>query len=238
MTSTATRDRRSIFATESRSATRTQPTIVEEDEDIDQIVSAQRRQMERKMDEARESAKRSLQMLDNSLATGVDTMVELDRQGEQLRRASHRLDAMDGHMKESDRLLRGMGSWMGALYNKIVAPGPAYPTTTSSSSSTTRQIEPRAGASAATRPRPTSAPPTSTASVSSLLVDPEAKRFWEETDSHLDQMDERIERLRRLGLDMGGELEKQTREIEELDTKVQQTTEGLMERTLKIFRLT
>ena len=74
--------------------------------------------------------------------------------------------------------------------------------------------------------------------MSSLLVDPEAKRFWEETDSHLDQMDERIERLRRLGLDMGGELEKQTREIEELDTKVQQTTEGLMERTLKIFRLT
>merc|ERR1711941_251389 len=113
-------------------------------------------------------------------------------------------------MKESDRLLRGMGSWMGALYNKIVAPGPAYPTTSSSSSSTTRQIEPREGASAATRPRPTSAPPTSTASVSSLFVDPEAKRFWEETDSHLDQMDERIERLRRLGLDMGGELEKQT----------------------------
>ncbi|ELR25325.1 uncharacterized protein ACA1_291030 [Acanthamoeba castellanii str. Neff] len=130
-------------------------------------------------------------------------------------------------MKESDRLLRGMGSWMGALYNKIVAPGPAYPTT-SSSSSTTRQIEPRAGASAATRPP----------SVSSLFVDPEAKRFWEETDSHLDQMDERIERLRQLGMDMGGELEKQTREIEELDTKVQQTTEGLMERTLKIFRLT
>jgi prefoldin subunit 5 len=204
-----------------------------DDDDIDQMVMAQRARMDQKMEDARESAKRSLQMLDNSLATGVDTIVELDRQGEQLRRASRRLDSMEGHMKESDRLLRGMGSWFGALYNKIAAPGPAYATGTTSTASSSTAIEPLA---VTTRPRPSSTPPSS--SVSSLLVDPEAKRFWEESDAHLDQMDERIERLHALARDMGNEVEKQTHEIEALDTKVQQTTEGLMERTLKIFRLT
>jgi hypothetical protein len=172
-------------------------------------------------------------MLDNSMATGVDTMVELDRQGEQLRRASHRLDAMEGHMKESDYLLRGMGSWFGAFYNKLAGPSTAYASASSTSAATSRPIEPHSAA----RTRPTSAPPASAASVSSLFVDPEAKKFWAETDTHLDQMEEKIERLRQLGVDMGGELEKQTREIEALDTKVQQTSEGLVERTLKIFRL-
>lgn len=202
------------------------------------------------MEEARASAQRSLQMLDGTLTTGVETLVEVDRQGEQLRRARRRLDEIDDHMKESDHLLRGMGSWLGALYNKVAAPAPAPSARSSSTSTSTSTIPSSSSSSSASSSSywglpsffyGSSAAETKQAetktTVPSLLKDPEAKRFWEETDEQLDQMEERIERLHALAVDMGGEFEKQQGEIEELDRKVQQTNESLRERTLKIFRL-
>lgn len=225
--------RASLFAPTSVSADTGRGAEVDID-DIDRSVQTQRARLTTdepgaRMAEARASAQRSLQLLDNSFAVGVETLAELDRQGDQLRHAKRRLDEVDDHMRESDRLLRGMGSWLGALYNKL-----APDSSSSSSSSMTTSWgwlpswqAPSTSVETAQGP----APP-------SLLVDGEAKRFWTETDAYLDQMNERVERLHALGTDMAGQLEKQAHEIEELDVQVRSTTEAIRNRTLKIFRLT
>ncbi len=66
----------------------------------------------RRMNESKASLQRSIAKADQSIQVGGSTMEELARQGEQLKRINDKLDVVSEHMQRSQRLIKGMSSWV------------------------------------------------------------------------------------------------------------------------------
>lgn len=91
----------------------------EECEDFDPNKDYYAQKLQKKESNMLQSTERSLRLLEQSEQVGNAAAVELDRQGEVLRRTEKRVDKMEQDLKQSDRHLRSIKSMWGAFMNKF-----------------------------------------------------------------------------------------------------------------------
>lgn len=273
-----TREKRSsLFGTASTSYTSpfasssSNSTMVEDDGGETVYSDRIRKQIEerdRLIQSARQSSIRSLQMTEQSIETGIETMVQLDRQGEQIRNASDRLDSLEGTLALGERYMKSIGSWTGMITNawtkdrssqqlaaarestsrvrareheaveREYATKRNNQTQNDNSSYWTKMtsvLSPPSWWGAPSEQEKASSSPSSR--LKDLVVDPEAKAFFEESDRHLDQLSSRLDTLQALAMDMGQELDVQNRELSRLEQKVEKNTARLFKdtRTIKSY---
>jgi len=113
----------------------------DEDADYDPTKNYMQQKLERKNDSMLQSTERSLRMLQESEQLGVATAVELDRQGEVLRRTEKRVDKINEDLKQSDRHLRSIRSMWGAFVNKFSKEPP--PSTLSTENGDSQVVKPK-----------------------------------------------------------------------------------------------
>ncbi|KAL6079625.1 autophagosome membrane docking [Balamuthia mandrillaris] len=203
-----------------------------------------------KQDACLASSKRSLRMLEESLAVGAETLVELDRQGEQIRRCNDRMEEIHDNLNTSDRLIRGIGSWFGAFVNSVTSP-PAksssgarssqksrHPSTTPSSSKHQKQQQLKEPTTTKQSGRRRSTSRGGREEVQEDSDQHSFDRFMEETDRDLDEMEEKLQGLQRLAMTMSDELQDQDGQLDKLSGNVERANERIRKNTLKVWKLT
>ena len=196
-------------------------------------MSAQER-MDRLEQDAVESSRRSVRVLDETLRVGVDTVVELDRQGEQLNRVDRRLDDIDADLVQSKRHLRQIRSVFGGIVNWFSNDKPVLTATPDSTRGTgqaiddSRRLREEVDARRAERSSSRSAGPRSSASGRQMTAQTAYSR---EVDANVEQMSAGLSRLTDLALDMNEELARQNHQIagmtgrvSKLDSEVENLT--------------
>jgi len=88
-------------------------------EDFDPNKDYYAQKLQKKETNILQSTERSLRLLEESERVGNAAAVELDRQGEVLRRSEQRVDKIEQDLKQSDRHLRSIKSIWGAFMNKF-----------------------------------------------------------------------------------------------------------------------
>lgn len=194
------------------------------------ILEAERRR--KSMNDTRDTAKRSLQTLANCEETGIETLIELDRQGEQLQRIRDKTGRIDQHLDASDRLLRGMSSIPGAIYNYFTTDNSYRPKSAPIRAPSAHEEEEKKAAEAGwfsfwggekkEEPKPTNTPTNY-----SMFKDEEVRSFFQETDKYVDEMGSRVDLLTEMAKDMGKELDHHKEVLDDLDFKVGKETERL-----------
>jgi len=183
--------------------------------------------MERKNNNMLQSTERSLRMLEESEQLGVATAVELDRQGEVLRRTETRVDKMQEDLKQSDRHLRSIKSLWGAFMNKFSKEPPPSsvsedvgmnngdmlkPKSTNPFEDDSGSSSPISGGNSFRRER---------AMTSSNRRTPTSVE--DQIDDNLDLMGNQLAKLKGLGRDLHGELVAQDSILDRLNQKTART---------------
>lgn len=169
-----------------------------------------------------ESTRNSVRVLDETLRIGVDTAVELDRQGEQLNRVDRRLDDIDANLVQSNKHLRQVKSVFGGIVNWFSSDKPILTPTPGSGSSEQveesrrlrQQVERRRAEESAERRAGGSA-----RAAGRQLTAQSAQT--QEIDANLDVLSAGLSRLTELSLDMNEELAKQNDQIGKMSGRVE-----------------
>jgi len=90
-----------------------------------------------KLNNNRESTKRILQKAEETRQVGTSTLVELNNQGEQIKRVNRQMDDVHQNLDTSERLIRGMESIVGAMGNMFRSKKSADKNTSASNNNST-----------------------------------------------------------------------------------------------------
>ena len=154
------------------------------------------------------------QQVNESLSTAVDTSRELHRQQESLDRSNRMLDHMDEDLTQSKRAMRIISSPFGGIINYFARDGKKKDKTTSTSSSSTHKTQDVKKAGSSSR-QPNSwqeQPSTSTQQYESsgnAVV-----------DDNLEEVERCLAQMKRVGLEIGNQLDHSIATIDEMNTKV------------------
>ncbi|XP_028994016.1 synaptosomal-associated protein 23-like isoform X2 [Betta splendens] len=178
-------------------------------------------------DESLESTRRMLQMAEESRQTGVNTMVMLDQQGEQLDRVEQGMDQINQDMKQAEKHLTDLSKCCGlctcpcdrvtsiendSRYKRTWGTGESEGDSERGPKVVSKQ--PSAVHNGQAGPSNTSAAPSG----------PYIKRITndareDEMDENLDAVGSIIGNLRSLAVDMGNEIDKQNKQIDRITDK-------------------
>lgn len=173
--------------------------------------------------EGRESAKHSLQLLDNCEKQGTDALNELHKQREQITRISNKMDDIDNHINAAERLLRGISSIGGTIFNKLTVDN-SYKPHQNPSLNTPNSYKQHQHI---LKVDPSKVNSSKQIKISDLFEDKETKDYFDETDAYLDQMGDKLELLKEMGINIGHEIKGQTDILDELQGKVEKDTQRL-----------
>lgn len=187
-------------------------------------------------DESLESTRRMLTLCDESQEAGLKTLVELDKQGEQLDRIEEDMDKINADMKEAEKNLTGMEKCCGICVcpcQNPIAQGKEFKEDASTwkasedgkvvNSQPARVMDDRNGAG-----------PTS-GYIAKITHDDREN----EMEDNMGQVSTMIGNLRNMAIDMGSEIESQNRQIERINQKGSSNVvriEGAQERAAKLIK--
>eukprot|EP00164_Ancoracysta_twista_P001851 GFYU01002432.1.p1 GENE.GFYU01002432.1~~GFYU01002432.1.p1 ORF type:complete len:275 (-),score=44.09 GFYU01002432.1:106-849(-) len=194
------------------------------------------------MAESNASIQRSMRLANDAEQTGAATMVQLHSQTEQIKRVGDDLDAIDENLKTSDRLIRGIESIGGSMMNwfskgKRTKSDPTIQPTMPGSSGSQGPIggvQPTASGAHA-GPSGSNQEPEFTTKVygqNATLND-----YIQEQDKQLDQLSGMLGNLKNMGVAMGGELDKQSQMIDQVDAKVDHVGDKLKGQNRRINKM-
>ncbi|XP_047466566.1 synaptosomal-associated protein 23-like isoform X2 [Mugil cephalus] len=178
-------------------------------------------------DESLESTRRMLQMAEESKQTGVNTMVMLDQQGEQLRRVEEGMDQINQDMKQAEKNLTDLSKCCGLC----VCPCDRVSSIEHDSRyKNTWGIGGGEGEGGANGSKVVSSQPPGVRNGQSAQVDTSAqsgqyvKRIT--NDAREDEMEDNLQavgsiigNLRSMALDMGNEIDSQNKQIDRITDK-------------------
>ncbi|XP_020777274.1 synaptosomal-associated protein 23-like isoform X1 [Boleophthalmus pectinirostris] len=178
-------------------------------------------------DESLESTRRMLQLAEESKQTGVNTMVMLDQQGEQLRRAEEGMDQINQDMRTAEKNLTDLSKCCGLCVcpcNRVssIEHDSRYKKTWGISDG-----EGESNSSGVVSRQPSGVRNGQAAQVNaSQPSGPYIKRIT--NDAREDEMEENLEavggiigNLRNMALDMGSEIDKQNKQIDRVTEKAE-----------------
>uniref|UniRef100_A0A8C6TLA1 Synaptosome associated protein 23.1 n=1 Tax=Neogobius melanostomus TaxID=47308 RepID=A0A8C6TLA1_9GOBI len=214
-------------------------------------------------DESLESTRRMLQLAEESKQTGVNTMVMLDQQGEQLRRAEEGMDQINQDMKMAEKNLTDLSKCWGCACAPVTgcrvlsttlgtsAPGASTMERTTATAPRWCRDNPLASATGrrdrSTWPLPR--PPDHTSRGKSLTVRTvdimlllilrvDSLRIT--NDAREDEMEENLDavggiigNLKNMAMDMGNEIDKQNKHIDRITEKADMNKCASTRRTLE-----
>ncbi|CAJ1073271.1 synaptosomal-associated protein 23-like isoform X3 [Xyrichtys novacula] len=177
-------------------------------------------------DESLESTRRMLQMAEESKQTGVNTMVMLDQQGEQLKRVEEGMDQINQDMKQAEKNLTDLSKCCGlcvcpcdrvssiehdSRYKRTWGIGGGEGDEANGSKVVSRQPSAVRNGQAAQ-------------GVSSAPSGPYIKRVTndareDEMEENLDAVGGIISNLKTMAVDMGSEIDKQNKQIDNITSK-------------------
>lgn len=161
-----------------------------------------------------------------SLSSAIDTSRELHKQQEQLDRCNHMLDKMDDDLKHSKRAMRVISSPFGGIINYFARDGKKKDKTSS----------------APQRAQVTKAHSSSEGQSSSWQGQRSSNRGGYESsgntivDDNLDQVEQALSEMKRVGLEIGNQLDHSIVTIDDLNTKVTDRDGKIIDLNRKIGR--
>ena len=162
-----------------------------------------------------------------SLSSAIDTSRELHRQQEQLDRCNHMLDKMDDDLKQSKRAMRVISSPFGGIINYFARDGKKKD---KASAAPQRAQVTKAHSSGSERQS------------SSWQEQRSSNRGGYESsgntvvDDNLDQVEQALSEMKRVGLEIGNQLDHSIVTIDELNTKVTDRDGRIIDLNRKIGR--
>lgn len=175
---------------------------------------------QKKEDNMLKSTERSLRMIEESERVGNATAVELDRQGEVLRRTEKKVDKMEQDLKQTDRHLRSIKSLWGAFVNRFSKepePAPIVEENKPTSKSTNPFDEPEEHSSSSNNGSSGSTWRDQASSSNNRV----GSSSMSAVDDNLDLMGSGLARLKSLGLGLKEELDAQDPILDRLAGKVE-----------------
>ncbi|KAG8175325.1 hypothetical protein JTE90_002870 [Oedothorax gibbosus] len=166
-------------------------------------------------DDSLESTRRMLQLAEESKDTGIQTLVALDEQGEQLDRIEEDMDVIHSDMREAEKNLTGMEKCCGlcicpcAKASDFRADSQAWRNNEDGkvvNSQPTRVVDNRNGTG-----------PSSGGYVQRITNDARE----DEMEENMQQVSSIIGNLKNMAIDMGSEIDSQNRQIDTINMKAQ-----------------
>ena len=151
------------------------------------------------------------QQANESLSSAIDTSRELHRQQESLDRCNHMLDKMDDDLKQSKRAMRVISSPFGGIINYFARDGKkdkAAAPQRAQVSNKTHSIRSSEGQSSSWQEQRSSNRDGYESSGNTVV------------DDNLDQVEQALTEMKRVGLEIGNQLDHSIVTIDDLNTKV------------------
>ena len=166
------------------------------------------------------------QQANESLSSAIDTSRELHRQQESLDRSNHMLDKMDDDLKQSKRAMRVISSPFGGIINYFARDGKKKDKAAASPQRT--QVTNKGHSS-------------SNGQSSSRQEQRSSNRGYESSgntvvDDNLDQVEQALAEMKRVGLEIGNQLDHSIVTIDDLNTKVTDRDNRIIDLNKKIGR--
>lgn len=154
-----------------------------------------------------ESLERSIRSLEESRELGSETMITVYEQGWKIDNINHKLDEIDDNIKESNRLLRGIKSFMSAFINKVTP-------------SRKKRKKPVVSQSMPNLPQSQGVVPSSDEENETDVPKSRA-------DECLDRMSDLLSDLHQMGLELNDELSVQNEKLDEINKKAEDENEDI-----------
>jgi len=195
--------------------------------------------VERKESNMLNSTERSLRILEESERVGAATLVEMDRQGEVLRRTETKVDKMEQDLKQSDRHLRSIKSLWGAFVNKFSKEPPPQepkPAEVPYTNNVRKEVDPQFGCSSSTSGNSLGAS-NSMQQATDGGGSMSASSTMSTVDDNLDLMGNSLSRLKNMGLSLQNEIDAQDEVLGRLGEKVKRVDNKVYDTNKKMLKI-
>eukprot|EP01090_Pellita_catalonica_P014198 TRINITY_DN3562_c0_g1_i1.p1 TRINITY_DN3562_c0_g1~~TRINITY_DN3562_c0_g1_i1.p1 ORF type:complete len:157 (-),score=22.98 TRINITY_DN3562_c0_g1_i1:333-803(-) len=150
-----------------------------------------------------------------------------------------RLEGMHQDLDEGDRLVRGMGSWWGAITNWFTTDNShKNPPKREQRESIAKKYDhyPQRFESDKNFKRETSSIESDRVA-RSMLKDEKVKEWWDSTDKDLNAMGDSLDVLKNMAMDLGQEADRQIKDVEEINESVQRGKERTKDGVMKMWKI-